>query len=92
MMWRKILSMLSRTFVGTQQSTESALRIESKISLGPKKMLFLVGCGDRQFLIATGAETIASVTEVSQHGYRPRATDKLRKAAVHSLRSRESLR
>jgi flagellar biogenesis protein FliO len=47
--------------------------MEERLSLGPKKMLFLVECEGRKFLIATGADTIVTMTEV-------RSTEKRRKA------------
>lgn len=45
--------------------TESLLRIEEKLVLGPKKTLYLVHCKGRDILIAAGADTIASMVELA---------------------------
>jgi flagellar biogenesis protein FliO len=51
-------------FRSTDNGEENALRVEEKLSLGPKKMLYLVSCREREFLIAAGADAIVSVVEV----------------------------
>jgi flagellar biogenesis protein FliO len=72
-----------------QQSTAASLRIEEKLSLGPKKMLFLVKCSGKEFLVATGAETITSVVEVSQA--RQRETRAWKQAGGRSRRKGKGL-
>lgn len=47
-----------------RSDADNALRIEEKLSLGPKKMLYLVSCREKEFLVATGADAIVSVLEV----------------------------
>jgi hypothetical protein len=56
------------SFGRAQATTDSALRVEEKLSLGPKKMLYLVSCREKEFLIAAGADAIVSVVEVSTSG------------------------
>src|SRR5215475_13930591 len=70
--WRRACSVLARIFAVTgfrgkaQTGSDSALRVEEKLSLGPKKMLYLVRCREKEFLIAAGHEAIVSVVEVSE--------------------------
>jgi len=74
----RMFSMLARSFHMQRMDAETSLRIDEKLSLGPKKTLFLVGCSGRQFLVATGADTIVSMVEVSTPEHRgPRSFRKL---------------
>jgi Flagellar biosynthesis protein, FliO len=52
------------SFSANRSRVDNVLALDGKLSLGPKKTLFLVNCKGRQFLVATGAETIASMVEV----------------------------
>jgi len=52
------------SFGASRAHVDNVLALDGKLSLGPKKTLFLVNCKGRQFLVATGAETIASMVEV----------------------------
>jgi|SRR5579862_7726833 len=61
----RVGSFLACRFGKVRASAESALRLEEKLSLGPKKMLYLVSCGEKEFLIAAGADAIVSIVEVS---------------------------
>jgi hypothetical protein len=89
--WRMV-SGLTRSLSGGHASAETSLWIDEKLSLGPKKMLFLVNCGGRQFLVATGADTVVSMVEVSPVKKHSGAAAKLRKPHAHTWQKRESLR
>ena len=69
---------------------ENALRIEEKLSLGPKKMLlYLVSCREKEFLIAAGADAIVSMVEVSTSApVQPAASTK---ASLTRMQKRERL-
>lgn len=75
----RMVSMLTRSFGMQQVGAETALRIDEKLSLGPKKTLFLVACRGKQFLVATGADTIVSLVEVTALDYQDRTAAKFRK-------------
>ena len=68
---------------------EKALQIEEKLSLGPKKMLYLVSCREKEFLIAAGADSIVSVLEISSIGPVQAASPK--KASVSRMQKRERI-
>jgi hypothetical protein len=74
---RECLSQVGKVFAGFcvkhHQDVESALRIEEKLSLGPKKMLFLVHCKGRELLVATGTDSIVSMMELSSESLLDRA-------------------
>ena len=40
------------------------LSVAERLDLGPKKSLLVVACGERRFLVASGAETIAALLEI----------------------------
>ncbi len=40
------------------------LSVVERLDLGPKKTLAIVACGERRFLVASGAETIAAMLEI----------------------------
>jgi hypothetical protein len=68
---------------------ENALRVEEKLSLGPKKMLYLVSCREKEFLIAAGADAIVSMVEVSTSApVQPAASTK---ASLTRMQKRERL-
>jgi len=68
---------------------EKALQIEEKLSLGPKKMLYLVSCREKEFLIAAGADSIVSMVEVSTTEPARRAASP--KASLTRMQKRERL-
>ncbi len=74
---RALLSRVGRVFAGfcvkKHPDVESALRIEEKLSLGPKKMLYLVHCKGRELLVAAGADSIVSMMELSSESLSDRA-------------------
>ena len=44
---------------------EAALRVEGRISLGPKKSLVLVNCLGRQVLLAVSGDAVTPVMEIA---------------------------
>src|ERR1700722_10594755 len=75
------------SFGRTQASAANALRIEEKLSLGPKKMLYLVRCREKEFLIAAGSDAIVSVVEVSSTV--PAQVTSPKKASLSRMQKRE---
>ena len=73
----ELLSRAGRVFAGFcvkhHQDVESVLRIEEKLSLGPKKMLYLVHCKGRELLVAAGSDSIVSMMELSSESLSDRA-------------------
>jgi hypothetical protein len=61
--WMRMLTRWTESFRHGSDA-EPVLRVEEQLTLGPKKMLFLVHCSGRQFLVATGADTIVSMVEI----------------------------
>ncbi|MFZ0632235.1 MAG: flagellar biosynthetic protein FliO [Acidobacteriaceae bacterium] len=59
-----------RGMVKARAGTEGALRVEGRISLGPKKSLVLVNCLGRQVLLAVSGDAVTPVMEL------PRRTGK----------------
>ena len=82
-------SWIAARFGRAQASVDNALRLEEKLSLGPKKMLYLVSCGEKEFLIASGTDTIVSVVEVSSAEATQVSSSK--KASVARMQKRERL-
>jgi flagellar biogenesis protein FliO len=74
---RGLLSRVGKVFAGfcvkNHPDVESALRIEEKLSLGPKKVLYLVHCKGRELLVAAGADSIVSMMELSSESLSDRA-------------------
>lgn len=93
--WRRACSVLARMLVATgfrgkaQIGSDSALLVEEKLSLGPKKMLYLVRCREKEFLVAAGHEAIVSVVEVSEAKANPAASST--KASLARMQKRERL-
>jgi hypothetical protein len=76
-------------FGRSQATVKNALRLEEKLSLGPKKMLYLVSCREKEFLIAAGADAIVSMIEVSPAASMQAAGS--RKASLARIEKREPL-
>lgn len=53
-----------RGLSGTQAREEAALRVEARLSLGPKKQLVLVNCCGKKVLLAVSGEGISAVMEM----------------------------
>lgn len=51
--------------LGTAPATASLLRLESRVSLGPKKSLVLVNCCGKRVLLAVAGEAITPVMDVA---------------------------
>jgi hypothetical protein len=77
------------SFRKTQASKDNALCVEEKLSLGPKKILYLVSCREKEFLIAAGSDAIVSVVEVSSK--MPVQVTSLKKASLSRMQKRERL-
>ena len=60
-----IRKMFARLRVKNSADEERSLRLEEKLTLGPKKMLYLVHCKGRDLVVAAGADSIVSVMELS---------------------------
>jgi flagellar biogenesis protein FliO len=73
----------------THAGEENALRVEEKLSLGHKKMLYLVSCREREFLIAAGADEIVSMLEVLSAA--PVQDTSSAKASLTRMQKRERL-
>lgn len=61
-----------RGLAKTRSGGEAALRLQGRISLGPKKSLVLVECRGREVLLAVSGEAVTTVMDVSA----PRRTRK----------------
>lgn len=62
--FRAMVAKAACSFARRQLGGGSGLRIEEKLSLGPKKTLFLVNCRGKQFLVAAGADSVTQMVEV----------------------------
>lgn len=63
-MWQSI----KKAFAGIQIAhtrSESDLRLIERLSLGPKKMLYLVHCKGHDLVVATGGDSIVSILELA---------------------------
>jgi flagellar biogenesis protein FliO len=73
--FRGLLSAFIYAFNRHGSGEHGALRMEERLSLGPKKTLFLVDCAGRKFLVAAGADTIVAMTEVRPQEKRRKVGD-----------------
>ncbi len=53
-----------RGLVKARTGMEAPLRVEGRISLGPKKSLVLVECRGRQVLLAVSGDAVTTVMEL----------------------------
>ncbi|HTX43064.1 MAG TPA: flagellar biosynthetic protein FliO [Acidobacteriaceae bacterium] len=53
-----------RRIGSTRARAEAPLRVEARLSLGPKKSLVLVRCQGRQLLLAVAGDSIAPLLEM----------------------------
>ena len=92
---RRVLLAAGQIFVAvlsfrkTQASEDMALCVEEKLSLGPKKTLYLVSCREKEFLIAAGSDAIVAVVEVSSN--LPAQVTSPKKASQSRMQKRERL-
>lgn len=55
-----------RGLMRARAGVESPLRVEGRISLGPKKSLVLVNCRGREVLLAVSGDAVTPVMELSR--------------------------
>lgn len=66
--WMEKLSRTLRQFLNAKMTSalkSRELRVEERISLGPKKSLSIVYCRGERFLVASSAESIHAVVALS---------------------------
>jgi hypothetical protein len=61
--WRRGWELLAAVRPRSAKHTR-LLSVAERLDLGPKKTLAIVACGERRFLVASGAETIAAMLEI----------------------------
>lgn len=61
---RLLVRLLAARLRRTGSHAESSLSIEERVVIGPKKMVMVVNCGGRRFLLATAGEMIAPLIEI----------------------------
>jgi len=61
-----------RRLMSLPTAGEMPIRLEGRLSLGPKKSLVLVNCRGKSVLLALGGESITPVMEVPAHRRRRR--------------------
>ena len=69
-----------RGLAGKREAAEAPLRVEARLSLGPKKSLVLVNCRGRQVLLALSGDTVAPVLELEQAAEAPRSRGRGKRA------------
>jgi flagellar biogenesis protein FliO len=62
--WAVALLRRMSGLVKVRTGIESPLRIEGRISLGPKKSLVLVDCRGREILLAVSGDTVTPLMEL----------------------------
>jgi len=62
--WTMRLGLWLRRLMSLPTAGEMPIRLEGRLSLGPKKSLVLVNCRGKTVLLALGAEAITPVMEV----------------------------
>ncbi len=63
-MWQMIKKTFSSIRLAHTIHPESDLRLVERLSLGPKKMLYLVHCKGHDLVVATGGDSIVSILEI----------------------------
>jgi flagellar biogenesis protein FliO len=82
--WMQKLTRAVRQFLSAQMTSAlktPELRVEERLSIGPKKSLLVVYCRGERFLVASGAENI--------HAVLPLASSRSRRAATRVTRRRQ---
>lgn len=62
---RALIRRLSQKLTRSASSAERALAVEDRVTLGPRKSLFVVRCNGRHFLVAAAGDTIGPLIEVA---------------------------
>jgi hypothetical protein len=70
--WTMRLGLWLRKLMSLPTAGELPIRLEGRLSLGPKKSLVLVNCRGKSVLLALGSEGITPIMEVSAHRRRKR--------------------
>ncbi len=70
--WTMRLGIWLRRLMSLPTAAELPIRLEGRLSLGPKKSLVLVNCRGKSVLLALGSEGITPVMEVPPHRRRRR--------------------
>ena len=70
--WTMRLGLWLRRLMSLPTAGEVPIRLEGRLSLGPKKSLVLVHCRGKSVLLALGGEMIAPIMEVPAHRRRKR--------------------
>jgi hypothetical protein len=70
--WTMRMGLWLRRLMSLPTSGEMPIRLEGRLSLGPKKSLVLVNCRGKSVLLALGSEGITPVMEVPAHRRRKR--------------------
>jgi hypothetical protein len=65
--WTMRLGLWLRRLMSLPTAGEMPIRLEGRLSLGPKKSLVLVNCRGKSVLLALGGEAIMPVMEVPVH-------------------------
>lgn len=69
--FKRWLRLLAGRFIERSQPEDRSLFIEERLTFGPKKQLLLVSCRGRSFLMASSADAVTSLVEVSREGQGP---------------------
>lgn len=70
--WTMRLGLWLRKLMSLPTAGELPIRLEGRLSLGPKKSLVLVNCRGKSVLLALGSEVITPIMEVPAHRRRKR--------------------
>lgn len=75
-----------RRIGGTQARAEAPLRLEARVSLGPKKSLVLVHCQGRQLLLAVAGDSIVPLMDTAAARERKTAKMAVRRGSSEAQR------
>ncbi len=70
--WTMRMGLWLRRLMSLPTAGEMPIRLEGRLSLGPKKSLVLVNCRGKSVLLALGTESITPIMEVPAHRRRRR--------------------
>ncbi len=59
----------SRTRSHRPAADTDRLKVMERLAVGPKKVLLIVACRGREYLVASGAEEISLLADLSSHGH-----------------------
>lgn len=91
---RKMLAILMSRLLPAKLARERGLVIEERLSLGTKKMLVVVSCQGRRFLVGCGAESVSAILPLIQRPLTMQAVPEYaqspRKPSPRRMRARRS--